>query len=177
MARLAARESDALRPLMQRYGAKVLNTIYRMTGDRAAAEDLTQETFLRVFDRASTFRRGQGSAQPWILTIARNLTLKHIRRRSLEARTQHTPPGPSADPAQLAEQRELKARIEAVVAKLEEPYRSALVLCALQGLSYQEAARVCGCSPKTLSSRLARARERFRKAMAPYLTGSARAQL
>ena len=176
MRRLAQGDAAALRPLMERYGGKVLNMAYRIVGDRGAAEDLTQETFLRVLDQAARFRRSGGSAQPWILTIGRNLALKHLRRRALEARARPVPERASVDPSRELEQHELGERIQGALDGIDEPFRSALVLCAFEQLSYQEAAAIQSVSVKTLSSRLARARARFRDLLAPYL-GGGRAEL
>ena len=176
MLRLAAGDKETLRELMECHGGVVLSFLYRMTGDRGGSEDLTQETFLRVFRNAASYRPGQGF-RPWLFTIARNLALNHRRRKGLEARTRPHPNGRALDPAAQVENGELRRKVEENLQLVEEPYRSALVLCVLQGLSYEEAAEVCGCSVKTLSSRLARGRSRFRVLMDPYLRGNGNGKL
>ncbi len=178
MTALAAGSAEALRDLMARHADGVLAVAFRITRDRAVAEDLVQETFLRVFRNAGGYRPGR-SARPWITTIARNLAIKHLRRRTTEADAtseivaQAGRGGPGSggadDPSARASRAELAARIEGALAQIEEPYRSALRRCAVEGLSYDAAAAACGCTVKTLSSRLARGRARFRALMEPYL--------
>ena len=164
MLSLAGGRSDALRELIDRHGAAVLNFLYRMTGDRAAAEDLSQETFLRVFRHASRYVAG-GGFRGWLYAIARNLALNHGRDRAMEKRIE--PARPTRSDA--VERAELERAVEAAIDRIDEPFRSALVLCTLDGLSYEEAAFACDCSVKTLSSRLARARARLRELLAPFI--------
>ena len=155
--------SEPLRELVERHGPLVLNFLHRMTGDRALAEDLSQETFLRVYRHAARYVPG-GGFRAWLFAIARNLAFKR-GRRPLPAR----PPSPVREPAELARQAELQAAVSAALDRIEEPFRSALVLCSVDGVSYKEAADACGCGVKTLSSRLARARARLRELLAPHL--------
>jgi RNA polymerase sigma-70 factor (ECF subfamily) len=135
-----------------------------MTRDRATAEDLSQETFLRVFQHADRYVAG-GGFRGWLFAIARNLALHHLRHRAIERR-----PVPAAlagsDPAEEAE---LKRAVEVAIDRVQEPFRSAVVLCSIDGLSYEEAAVACECSVKTLSSRLARGRAQLRGLLAPFL--------
>ncbi len=155
---------EALREIVERHGPVVLNFLHRMTGDRALAEDLSQETFLRVFRHAATYVPG-GGFRAWLFAIARNLAWKHGRRPAPAA----PPPPPEPAPAETARRAEPEAAVGAALDRIEEPFRSALVLCSVDGVSYKEAADACGCSVKTISSRLARARARLRDLLAPQL--------
>ncbi len=161
---LAGGRSGALGSLLERHGEAVLNFLYRLLRDRAAAEDLSQETFLRVYRHADRYVPG-GGFRGWLFAIARNLALNHLRHRALEKRPDARPLKPS-DPAEHAE---LQRAVEDAIDRIEEPFRSALVLCSIDGLSYEEAAVACDCSIKTLSSRLARARAQLRSLLAPFL--------
>ena len=164
-AMIALREGrpESLRELVDRHGPVVLNFLFRMTGDRALAEDLSQETFLRVFRHASSYVPG-GGFRAWLFAIARNLAFKQGRRPA------PAPPPPPAEAAlDAARHRELQAAVSSALDRIEEPFRSALVLCSVDGVSYKEAADACGCSVKTISSRLARARARLRELLAPHL--------
>lgn len=166
LAMLALREgrTESLRELVDRHGPVVLNFLHRMTGDRALAEDLSQETFLRVFRHASSYVPG-GGFRAWLFAIARNLAFKHGRRP-----VPVVPPPPAEPaPAEAARNLELQAAVSSALDRIEEPFRSALVLCSVDGVSYKEAASACGCSVKTISSRLARARARLRELLAPHL--------
>ena len=155
---------ECLRDLIDRHGASVLNFLYRMTGNRAAAEDLSQETFLRVFRHASRYVPG-GGFRGWLFAIARNQALNHRRHASLE-KPLPEPPQPVAPSAEHAE---LDRAVERAIDQIDEPFRSALVMCSVDGVSYKEAAEACGCSVKTISSRLARGRARLRDILAPFL--------
>ncbi len=176
MQSLAAGRSDALREIIHRHGPALLNFLYQLTGDRATAEDLSQEAFLRVYRHAARYVPG-GGFRAWLYTIARHLALNHSRDRAVERDRRPEPINWAAAPPDGGERSELQRSIEKAIDAVSEPFRSALVMCVLHGLSYEEAAEACGCSVKTLSSRLARGRERFRDLMAPYLSSGAALRL
>lgn len=77
--RLKAREPHAMSDLYDRYGRIAFSLIYRIVRNTAAAEDLVQETFLRVWNRAQSFDQQRGSLGPWILTVARNRAIDYLR--------------------------------------------------------------------------------------------------
>jgi RNA polymerase sigma-70 factor (ECF subfamily) len=168
MASLATGDAEALQGLFRRHGRDLLNFLYRLTGDRATAEDLAQESFLRVYRHASRYVQGN-SFRAWLYAIARNLALQEKRTRALLARTRPPEACERRPPAPDGERRELLQAIQRGIEGISEPFRSALLLCVLNGLTYEEAAQACGCSVKTLSSRLARGREQFRRLVMPYL--------
>lgn len=126
--------------------------------DRAGADDLTQETFLRAIGAIPRFS-GRSSARTWLLAIARRVVADHIRYLQSRPRTAH-----GADPEQLLN-RERSTRgfedlveVTTLVAGLTANQREALLLTQLFGLSYRDAAAVCGCPVGTIRSRVARAR-------------------
>lgn len=77
--RLRARDPHVMSALYDRYGRAAYSVIYRVVRDAAAAEDLVQETFLRVWNRAQSFDQDRGALGPWILTVARNRAIDHLR--------------------------------------------------------------------------------------------------
>jgi RNA polymerase sigma-70 factor (ECF subfamily) len=77
--RLRARDPHVMSALYDRYGRVAYSLIYRVVRDAAAAEDLVQETFLRVWNRAQSFDQDRGALGPWILTVARNRAIDHLR--------------------------------------------------------------------------------------------------
>src|SRR5258706_10738524 len=77
--RLKAREPQAMSDLYDRYGRLAHSLIYRVARNAAAAEDLVQETFLRVWNRAQSFDQQRGALGPWILTVARNRAIDYLR--------------------------------------------------------------------------------------------------
>jgi RNA polymerase sigma-70 factor (ECF subfamily) len=134
--------------------------VWRFTAalvDPGAADDLTQETFLRAFKALPGFE-GRSSARTWLLGIARRTCADHlravVRRRRLDARlaAQATTELPAPDPAHRLATADLLGR-------LSEERRTAFVLTQVLGLSYAETADVCDCPVGTVRSRVARARE------------------
>ena len=174
--RLAQRgDPEAVSELYTRYRRRLLNYLYRLTGDRALAEDLTQETFLRVVRHLPSYRP-TGSVGGWIFRIAKNLALNSFRDRKAlrevpleepetdsnegamkEEKIPHSGPGPD----QQAGSRETEKQIQLALMKLPPVFREALILCDIQGHAYKDAAEVLECSINTVASRLARARSKM----------------
>jgi RNA polymerase sigma-70 factor (ECF subfamily) len=150
--------------------AGVYRVAYRLTGNSADAEDLAQETFFRVF-RAWDSYRPQGSFEGWIYRIARNLFLDAKRR---EARIRLEALGDEAaclaDPAQtpdaVVDLMTLDQRLEDALSQLSPDLRKALMMCDVEGKSYQEIADALGVRLGTVRSRLHRARAQARCALA-----------
>lgn len=129
----------------------------------AAADDLTQETFLRALPALSRFR-GESSARTWLLAIARHTCMDHLRRDQRQRRLlqrisdRHTTGEATVDPTGRIDLAQL-------IAGLGADQRTAFVLTQLLGLRYDEAAAVCGCPVGTIRSRVARARESLLRAV------------
>ncbi|KAF0243399.1 MAG: RNA polymerase sigma-70 factor ECF [Planctomycetota bacterium] len=158
---LAAGSMGALDGLMARHGRAVATLLDRTLHDRSWIEDLSQETFVRVFRRASTFRAGT-KFKPWLYAIALNLSRDHNRRWAIWKRFLLRAPAREAAPPAPDEERVRLVR--EALSDLPDDFREVLVLCEIEGLSYAEASEATGCPAKTVSSRLARARDRFREA-------------
>lgn len=159
--RLQDGDPSALDALMDRHATAVLNFCANYTGDRAWAEDIAQETFVTVYRKALTFRSGS-RALPWIFTIARNRCIDFMRRRG---RALPEPPLPGGDPSDGAVAEERDHAVRLALRGMPEKFRLPLVLCEIEEMSYDAAARIAGCSVKTLSSRLARARVKFKETL------------
>jgi RNA polymerase sigma-70 factor (ECF subfamily) len=131
-------------------------------GGRDVADDLSQETYLRAWRALPAFR-AESSVRTWLLTIARRVAADHVRaqrrRRRLSSRIAPIPADPGTTGA---------VDIELLISGLDEDRRLAVYLTQILGLSYAEAAVVCGCPTGTIRSRVARARteliEGFRRA-------------
>jgi len=138
--------------------------------DRATADDLTQETYLRALRGLRTFQ-GQTVARVWLLSIARRAVVDHFRKQGRSPRV-----ATSLDAADGVVDRIGHAQPDAagaislrlLIAGLDEDKRAAFVLTQLQGLSYAEAAEVCGVPIGTIRSRMARAREQLLAEMAEH---------
>ena len=143
----------------------------RITGDPAAAQDLTQETYLRAFRSFDSFETGT-NCRAWLLQIAHNVFCRDYRQRKrVTWRTAgdddfdllaHVP-GQMPDPEEEVLRRLDRDELRQALAQLPEPFRTAIVLVELQGLSCEEAATVMGTPRGTVLSRLYRGRVRLRK--------------
>ncbi|ATL67158.1 sigma-70 family RNA polymerase sigma factor [Nocardia terpenica] len=128
-----------------------------------AADDLTQETFVRAYGSLPRFA-GRASARAWLLSIARRVVVDSIRSAVARPRLHDTDDWESAAEQRAAVQRtgrtfEDLVEIRMLLDGLDPERREALILTQVLGLSYQEAAEVCGCPVGTVRSRIARARE------------------
>lgn len=175
MGRLRGGEDAALAPLMQRWEVPVRRFIFRIVGNAAAAEDLAQEVFVRIYTRRSTYRAG-GRFSTWCFSIAANQArnrLRWWRRRpsvSLDAWTEAG--GDAADatragePASLgALRREKVAAVQAAVAALPVDLRTALVLFEYEEQPVLEIAAMLRCTPKAVENRLYRARLQLKQSL------------
>lgn len=177
--RLAQRgDSQAVSVLYQRYRRKLTNTLYRLTGNQALAEDLMQETFLRVVRHLPSYRP-TGSVGGWIFRIAKNLALNSLRdRKRLREVSMEEPMSQGEDeehamerkemiadsapgPARNADRKETERQIQEALMKVAPAFREALILCDIQGHAYKEAAELLECSINTIASRLARGRAKM----------------
>lgn len=128
--------------------------------DRASADDLTQDTFVRALRSLEHFR-ADASARTWLLAIARHTCVDELRSR--ERRRRHAArhrdlAGSGPDQTPLAPDASQESLVADLLARLDPDRRAAFVVTQLLGLSYDEAATVCGCPTGTIRSRVARAR-------------------
>jgi len=156
----------AFQTLYDRHHRGVFSFLLRSLGDRQAAEDLLQETFLRVFGHREDYRP-TAAFRTWLFTIARNLLIDHLRQRSgspgLESLENLEPLlDAAATPLQQAEARELGERLQAAVLRLPPSQREVLLLSRFVGLSDAEIADMIGGSPGTVRVTLHRALRRVR---------------
>ena len=171
----ATRDGDrqAFGLLVDRYKDRLVAYLGRLTGSAERAEDLAQETFLRLWQSAGRYAE-QGKLQGLLYSIAVNLVRSEERRarrwRVLSALLPVAPEGsafePSASAALLARERE--RQLARALAELPLAYRVPLVLCEIEGWSQRDAAAHLGCREGTVKSRLHRARAALRKKLAPY---------
>jgi RNA polymerase sigma-70 factor (ECF subfamily) len=145
------------------YRPRLFAFLLRLSRSRTAAEDLLDETWLRLVAHAGSLRPDTNLAA-WLFTVARNLYWTHRRSSVLEESkatellTLWPAPENWPSPFDLASAGELGRRIERVLATLPPQHREVLLLVAYEGLTPSEAAVVCGITPEALRQRLARAR-------------------
>jgi RNA polymerase sigma-70 factor, ECF subfamily len=176
-----AKEGDrqALNELYQKHKRAILNYIYRMVGDFHQAEELTQETFIRVYANIGRYVK-KAKFSSWVYTIAGNLAKNYLRDRSyveevsIDKRIGETEEeskislldmiaAKGKGPGEQLLKEETEKLIQQGINKLKPKHRQVIVLCDIQGLSYEEVAQVLGCPPATVGSRLSRARENLAK--------------
>ncbi len=163
-------DQQAYTRLLDRHLDRVHAYIFRMTNNRADAEDIAQETFLRVWRRARTFQPGRVRFTTWLHRIAHNLCVDAFRKRrdTVDTKIDAMADGaPTADELSAAEER--RRAVHAGIAALPERQRSALVLCQLQGRSNREAAEIIGVSVHALESLIARARRTLKTRLQNYM--------
>ena len=153
--------------IVREHSARVYRLAYRLTGNRHDAEDLTQETFVRVFRSLHTFQ--PGTFEGWMHRITTNLFLDQARRRQrirMDAMGDEADRYASADqlaaPERAFEHDNLDHDVQAALDELPPEYRAAVVLCDIEGLSYEEIAVTLGIKLGTVRSRIHRARARLR---------------
>jgi RNA polymerase sigma-70 factor (ECF subfamily) len=166
-------DEEACRALVARYQRPLFRLLWRMLeqeSDRQTVEDLTQETFLRVFDALERFSyQGPARLSTWILTIGTRLALNEARRRSRSPVVPVAEPDAGVPAAQQADEtlrrRRLGRAIRQALAQLPPEARAVLVLREYHELEYAEIARACGIEAGTVKSRLSRARAAMRRSL------------
>ncbi len=148
--RLKRREPDAMAQLYDSYGKLAFSLIYRIVRDVGVAEDLVQETFLRVWNRAQGFDAGRGALGPWLLAVARNRAIDYIRssggkmaRGALDLEyAEHPSAFVNFESDLLTRDREM--RVRKAVDRLNENQRHVIELAYFEGLSQSEMAERMG---------------------------------
>ena len=163
MMRVKQGDTAAFAELVDKYKQPVMNLIYRTLRDATEAEDLAQNVFLQVYKSAHRYRVS-AKFSTWLFTIARNLCLNEIRRRSRHPAESLDAPHPeqvdqplhqfedkrSLSPPETMLHGELERKIEQALAELPENQRTAVLLCRQEELSYEEIAEILGISRKNL---------------------------
>jgi RNA polymerase sigma-70 factor (ECF subfamily) len=183
----AAKQGDAAAfgRLVERYQDRVFNTCVRIVGDRAAAEDLTQDAFLKAFSSIGSFD-GRAAFYTWLYRIAVNLCLSARRRNARTPYSLHADgardggrespslgvasTGPAPD--QQATEREQHQLVLAALAELDEDHRVVVVLRDIESMDYAEIADILNVPTGTVKSRLHRARLALREKLEPLLAGT-----
>jgi RNA polymerase sigma-70 factor (ECF subfamily) len=173
-------EEAAYRELVRRYERPVFSLIYRMVRNRELAEDLSQETFIKVLNALGTYRP-EFKFSSWVFKIANNAAIDQLRRRELD--TLSLEGSPHADTAEKVEatalqigeraesaldevaNRELGGEIERAIAKLRPEYRTCILLRHVEGRAYEEIAEMLDLPLGTVKTYIHRARNELRIAL------------
>jgi RNA polymerase sigma-70 factor (ECF subfamily) len=181
MEKLQGGHDAALNDLMARHATPVFHFLWRMTGNEEDANDLAQETFVRVFKSCKSYHSGERFST-WLFTIAANLGRNHFRWRSrhpnvsMDAENSETKqtlgstlPSKSPAPNEAALAGERAAAVREAVQHLPEDLREAIVLCEWEERTVAEAATILKATPKAVESRLYRARQVLRERLKSWL--------
>ena len=181
MTRARGGDSAGLRILIDRHKDPMVNYLTRMTGSRARAEELAQESFVRMYTTPPQVENG-ASLAPWLYRVATNL-LRNQERQARGARRlgwlllRRQPATNGVGATGEQESRllagEAQRQTQAALAALPLPLRATLVLREIQGLSYEEIALALSCPVGTVRSRINRGRALLREQLAPYWKGTA----
>ena len=182
MLRVRQGDHGAFAELVDKYKQPVMNLAYRMLRDATEAEDLAQAVFVQVYKSANRYRIAS-KFSTWLFTIARNLCLNELRRRSrhptdsLDVTHPDQPDQPlhqvedktSASPPERLLEGELAVKIEQAVSGLPENQRLAILLCQQDELSYEEMAEVLETTVSATKSLIYRGRETLKQKLKSYL--------
>lgn len=175
MVQLKKGRIEAFEMLMERHRKPLFSFIFRMLGNFHVAQDVFQETFLRVFCHAQRFDESL-TFSPWLYRIARNLCLEEIRRRRRietisieETELQAGKHGRERKPDEELEKKGMRQVLEKALLYLTERQREVFLLRETQGFSYEEIAQITDMSVSAVKSCLHRARVALKEMLTPYL--------
>jgi RNA polymerase sigma-70 factor (ECF subfamily) len=170
----------AFRELVRRYERPVFSLVFRMVRDRETAEDLGQETFIRVLNHIDRYRP-EFKLSSWLFKIANNVAIDHLRKRQLDTISMDgSPDAATADAVEATsfdvagaresaldelEARELGTAIEQAIARLRPEYRACIMLRHVEGRSYEEIAATLDLPLGTVKTYIHRARHQLREAL------------
>ena len=175
-------EERAYRELLHRYQGPVFSLIYRMVRDRELAEDLAQETFVKVLNALDTYRP-EFKFSSWTFKIANNVAIDYLRRRQLDTLSIDGAPGATTPDRvgatalqvvargetalQEVEARELGSAIEQAIGKLRPEYRACIILRHIEDRPYEEIAQILDLPLGTVKTYIHRARAELKEILAP----------
>ncbi|WP_104477745.1 RNA polymerase sigma factor SigE [Actinokineospora auranticolor] len=154
--------------VVREHGDRVYRLAYRLSGNAHDAEDITQETFIRVFRSLASYK--PGTFEGWLHRITTNLFLDMVRRRSrlrMEGLPEDTDriEGDEPSPEEVYEETHLDPDLQASLDELPPEFRAAVVLCDVEGLSYEEIGATLGVKLGTVRSRIHRGRQALRASL------------
>jgi RNA polymerase sigma-70 factor (ECF subfamily) len=163
VARLRQGDHDAFDAVYDEFNVRLYNFLARLSRSRDVADDLLEETWLRLVANAERLRPDTRLGA-WLFTVARNVHVSYCRSRTIDESRECGPLGLwptspcSPSPFEGAAASEMERRVERAIAALPARYRETLLLVAVEGFSPAEAATICQVSPENLRQRLSRAR-------------------
>lgn len=166
--RVLAGDPNAERALYDAHVDRVFRLVYRMAGDLDRAQDYTQETFIKAFEKLREFR-GEAALSTWLGSIAISITLNGLRKvRRATDRETSLDDSLSVGRVDRHAEPDLKERMSRAIDELPDGYRAVFVMHDVEGYTHQEIAESLGVHPGTSKAQLFRARARLREALADF---------
>lgn len=161
--------------IFDRYSGRIYNFAYRFLKNSEAAEDATQEVFVKMMKYAKQFH-GDAKLSTWLFSITANLCRDYLRKadnknKEGEETLLSLPANPSYSPERNLEMRQNEERVQKALQSLTPEQREAILLSRYQGLSYAEIAQIAGCSEGAVKTRVFRAMETLKKLLSDPLGG------
>jgi RNA polymerase sigma-70 factor, ECF subfamily len=158
-ARLIAGEAPALAEAYEQFAPMVYGLAARVLGDRSAAEDVTQEVFLHLWERPWVFDPARGRLRAWLATMAHHRSVDHLRRAQVRERyatraATEPQPSPPPSPEEAAVAAAVAKRVRVAVEELPAPQRTAVLLAYFEGRTFRQVAHLTGVPEGTAKSRL-----------------------
>ena len=167
IARVLAGEGAAERELYERHVDRVYRLAYRLAGDPDLAQEFTQDTFIRAFDRLASYR-GESAFSPWLSSVATSVALNGLRKvKRFRLRETDLEFGEQA-PTRRSAEPDLKTRLAVEIDRLPRGYRTVFVMHDVEGYTHEEIGTALGVEPGTSKAQLSRARARLREALADF---------
>jgi len=178
--KIAKRDESAFEEFLKYYQHRIINLLYRYTHSRSDAEELAQDVFINIWNRADSFK-GRSRVSTWIYRIACNLAINHLKKRKLPILSIDgyiTSPSSRIkkdliDPGALrsesfTDNKEKKALIEAAIEKLSPAQKMAILLSRYEGYSYAEISEIMKISVSAVESLLFKAKQKLRTILLPF---------
>jgi RNA polymerase sigma-70 factor (ECF subfamily) len=159
---------DAFRMLIERYQRPVFRIVYQLVNDAHSVEDITQEVFIAVYEKLSTYDSDRSEFSTWLFTIARNKSLNHIRKKKWLYHHCDKERALPTEPSEILGNKELITRLNQVLDQLPGGQKRAFVLAEFENLPYEKIAQIECASLGTIKSRIFRAKEKLREAMESF---------
>lgn len=180
MLRFKDGDNSSFEVLLEKYQSRIINFLYKITGDKAESEDLAQEVFIRVYHSGEKYTP-QSKFSTWIYVIAKNLALNEIRRRkgvffnflkdsSEEEVIKEIPDNKSSSALNELEKKDLGKIVKKAIDSLPANQKIAVILNRYENLSYEEIAEITGCSTPAVKSLLNRAKTALKLKLGKYVS-------
>lgn len=164
-------DNSAFRQLVERYQDSVINVSYRFLRNKEEAEEIAQETFLKVYLSANSYQP-KTKFSTWLFKIVVNSCLNKLRDKkkfSFSQLEENLPAPTEEQPDKSLEREELKKLVKEAIDSLPENQRTVILLNQYEGFSYQDTAKILDCSVSAVESRLFRAKENLKKILAEHI--------